>query len=82
MKNVIHTKEQAREFLIQEALNEINENSDFAKFNREVFCVLAKYGLNLKAKEENFLSGDEWSNPACRGVLVKRVEQFLKKNII
>ena len=82
MKNVNHTKEQAREFLIQEALNEINENSDFANLNRDVFCVLAKYGLNLKAKEEIFFSGDEWSNPAYRGVLVKRVEQFLKKNII
>lgn len=82
MKNIIHTKEQAREFLIQEALNEINENSDFSKFNSDVFCVLAKYGLNLKAEGENFFSGDEWSNPSQRDILIKRVEQFLIKNII
>ena len=82
MKNLIHTKEQARAFLIQEALNEINEVIDFSKFYTRVFCVFAKYGLLLDAKEEDFLSGVEWSNPACREILIKRVKQFLIKNIV
>ena len=82
MKNVIQTKEQAREFLVQNALDEINENTNFSKFYTKVFCVFAKYGLLLEAKEESFLSGDEWSNPVRREYLIKRVEQFLKKHII
>jgi hypothetical protein len=32
----------------------------------------------MKAKEEELLSGDEWSNPACRKNLIKWMEQFLK----
>ena len=75
------TKEQAREFLKKEALKEINNVSDFTRFQTRVFCVIAKYGMQLEAKEEGLLSGDEWSNPACKDVLVKRVEQFLDNHI-
>lgn len=82
MNNIHHTKEEAREFLKQEALNEICSVSDHSKFHGQVFCVFAKYGLQLTAKEENFFSGDEWSNHDCRDVLIKRVKQFLDKHII
>ena len=74
-------KEQAREFLKQCALNEISENTDFTHFYRSVFCVFAKYGLQLTAKKEEFFSGDEWSNPNCRDVLIEKVKQFLNKHI-
>lgn len=80
--NIKHrTKEQAREFLKQCALDEISENTDFTHFYRNIFCVFAKYGLQLEAKEEEFFSGDEWSNPACKDALIKRVEHFLDKHI-
>jgi len=35
----------------------------------------------MKAKEEDFFSGDEWSSPSQRENLIKRVEQFLVKHI-
>jgi len=76
-----HTVEQAREFLRQEALNEICSVSDYSKFHDQVFCVFAKYGLQLTAKERGFFSGDEWSNPDCRYLLIIRVKQFLDKHI-
>ena len=76
-----HTKDQARKFLKQEALKEIHEINDFTRFHTRVFCVIAKYGLQLNAKTENLLSGDEWNNPACRKMLIKRVELFLDKYI-
>ena len=75
------TKEQAREFLKQEMLKEICNVSDFTRFHTRVYYVIAKYGLQLKAKEEGFFSGVEWSNPACRDILIKKVEQFLDKDI-
>ncbi|TES96001.1 MAG: hypothetical protein E3J90_08875 [Promethearchaeota archaeon] len=81
MTSNVHTKEQAREFLKQEALKEIHEITDFNRFHTRVFCVIAKYGFQLIAKEEGLLSGDEWSNPSCREKLVKRVERFLDKHI-
>ena len=76
-----HTKEQAREFLKQEALKEINKKSDFTGFHGRVFGVIAKYGLQLEAKEEGLLTGEEWSNPDCRDELIMRVKQFLDKHI-
>ncbi len=75
------TNEQAREFLKREALNEINEKTDFTKFQGRVFCVLAKYGLQLEAKKEDFFSGAEWSNSESREALIKQVKQFLDKHI-
>ena len=81
MNNNSHTKEQARQFLKQQALNEISYISDFTNFYRRTYYIVAKYGLQLKAKEEELFSGDKWRNPALRVVLIKRVEQFLHKYI-
>ena len=81
MTSNIHTKEQAREFLKNEALKEISDGSDFTLFQTRAFCVIAKYGLQLDAKKEELFSGDEWSNPTCKGELVKKIEQFLNKHI-
>ena len=75
------TNEEARELLKQEALKEIRSVSDFIKFHGQVFCVIAKYGFQLKAKEKNLLSGHEWSNPAFKDILLEKVEHFLDKNI-
>lgn len=81
MSNKPLTREQAREFLKKCALDEISEVTDFTQFHTQVFCVFAKYGLQLEAKEEGLLSGDEWSNPAFKGILLEKVEHFLDKHI-
>jgi len=71
----------ARKFLKQEALKEISEVSDFTRLQARVFCVVAKYGLQLTAKEEGLLSGDEWRDPTSRDMLMEKVEQFFDKHI-
>ena len=81
MNSKNHTIHQAREFLKQEALKEICGSIDFTKFQGQVFCVVAKYGLQLEAKKENLLSGDEWNNPAFKDILIKRVTQFLDTHV-
>lgn len=81
MNIISHTSEQARQFLKQQALNEIYDISDFTNFYRRTFYIVAKYGLQLKAKEDGLFSGDEWHDPARRDVLIKRMEQFLNKHI-
>ena len=75
------TKEQAREFLKQEALKEIKDCKDFTKLQGRAFCVVAKYGLQLEAKKEGLLTGDEWIDPNCVGLLVKKIELFFDKHI-
>ena len=82
MNIINHTSEQARQFLKQQALNEIYDNFDFTNFYRRTFYIVAKYGLQLKAKEDELFSGDEWRDPTRRDVLIKRMEQFLNKYII
>lgn len=81
MSSKHHTVEQAREFLKQEVLKEINRKVDFTGFHSRVFCVIAKYGLQLSAKEEELLSGDEWTNPECKDILMKKVIRFFDKHI-
>ncbi len=81
MEAKTHTKEQARQFLKQHALSEISDTSDSTRFYTRVYYVIAKYGLQLEAKEEELFSGDEWSNLECKEVLVKKVECFLDKHI-
>jgi len=81
MSSKNHTIQQAREFLKQEALKEISEISDFTLFKTRVFCVIAKYGLQLDAKREEIFSGDEWSKPDSIKILIKKIEQFLDRHI-
>ena len=81
MSRINHTKEQAREFLKQEAIKEITKISDFTRFHTRVFYVIAKYGFQLEAKEEGLLSGEEWSNPASKDILMKKVIKFLDRHI-
>ena len=81
MNYISHTNEQARRFLKQQTFNEIYDISDFSNFYRRTYHIVAKCDLQLKAKEEEIFSGDEWRNPARGNALVKRVEQFLNKHI-
>ena len=75
------TKEQARAFLKQEAMKEILGVSDFTRFHTRVFYVVAKYGLQQEAKKEGLLSGDEWSDPTSKDLLMEKVEQFFDRHI-
>ncbi len=81
MNHTHHTKEQAREFLKQEAMKEILEVSDFTRFHTRVFCVIAKYGFQLEAKGEELFSGDEWSDAASKDLLVEKIKHFLDKHL-
>ena len=82
MNRINHTKEQAREFLKQEAIKEITKISDFTRFYTRVFCVIAKYGFQLEAKKEGLLSGGEWSDPDCKDFLIQKIKGFLDKHIV
>ncbi len=78
MKNQIA---QARNLLIQSALDDILSVEDFKDLYRHAYYVIAKLGLQLKAKEEQLFKGKEWSNPRCKEYLIKKLKEFLVRYI-
>ena len=73
--------QQARRELIQQALDEICETSNFNNLLSTTFYVLAKFWLHIKAEKENLFSGEEWSDPNCRDVIIEKIKAFLIKHI-
>ena len=73
--------EQAREMLVQQALDDVRATPDFSDFYLHAYYVIAKLGLLLKAKEENLFAFEEWSNPECKDELMKKIKKFLIKNV-
>jgi len=43
-----------------------------------VVCVVAKYGLQLEAKEEGIFNGDEWSDSDCNKLKTAK-KKFTKR---
>ena len=75
--NVENNKvEQARNLLVQMALDEICSEEIFSDFDRHAYYVIAKMGLQLKAKEEQLFTGKEWSNPRSKDYLIKKLKIF------
>ena len=72
---------QARWSLIQQALDEVCNVPDYRNFRSNTFCVIAKFGLQLKAKEEKLFETGDWHNRECRDDLMQRSCIFLTRHI-
>jgi len=81
MTAISNKVKQARWSLIQHALDEIYNVPDYSNFYSNTFCVIAKFGLQLKAKEERLFGTGDWHNPECRDELIEKVKVFLIKYI-
>lgn len=62
-------------------MKEIVNISDFTRFHGLVFSVVAKYGLQREAKDEDLLSGDEWNDPVCKNMLMDKIARFFDTHI-
>lgn len=72
---------QARNLLVQLALDDICSVENFSDFFLHAYYVIAKLGLQQIAKKEHFFEGKEWSNPHCKDYLIKILETFLINHI-
>ncbi len=72
---------QARQSLIEHAFEEICNVPSYSDFRSNTFCVIAKFGLHLKAEEEKLFKTRDWYAPECKGELLKKVKAFLIKYI-
>ena len=70
---------EARRSLVQGAIDEIVKVQDFSNFRVTAFCQIAKFGLQMKAKEDKLFSTDSWGNPNCRNELIEKVREFLTR---
>lgn len=56
-------------------------NKTYSHESLRAFYQIAKFGLQLKAREEKPFASDNWSNPQCKDELIKKVEKFLVKHL-
>jgi hypothetical protein len=67
-----------KEFL-DKIINELRATPESYNFRHSAFSTVAKFGLQLKAKQEKLFENEDWSNPKLREELVHRIERFLEK---
>jgi len=61
----------------QEILDSIRNTPKYCSFYSHVFNKFAALGLQRKAKKEGFFENEDWSNPAKKEVLMKKIKKFL-----
>ncbi|TKJ20454.1 MAG: hypothetical protein CEE43_12310 [Promethearchaeota archaeon Loki_b32] len=71
---------QARWSLIQQTFDKVCNVPNYSDFRSNTFCVIAHLGLQLIAKEEGLLNGEDWHNPECNEKLLEKVKAFLIKH--
>lgn len=72
---------QARNSLVEQALNEVRTIPKYSNFFLHTYYVIAKLGLQRKAKEEGLLETEDWNKEECKDALFERIKQFLIKYI-
>ena len=72
---------QARRELIQQAFNEICDVPSYSSLYMRAFYVIAKFGLQLKAKEERLFETEGWDEPQYRVELLRKLKDFLNRYI-
>lgn len=73
--------EQKRRDFLEEVVDEIRNVPEHDNFYLKAFYVIAKFGLQLKAKQEKLFENEDWNNFKCRNELIKKIEDFLERNI-
>ena len=69
------------EILIQSALDDIRNVPDYSDSYLHARYVIAKLGLQLRAREEVLFASEKWSISECKDELIKKIEKFLIKNV-
>jgi len=72
---------QAREDLIEDALDEISNIPAYSNFYINTYYVIAKLGLQRKAKVEKLFEDADWNDVKFRDELLERIKHFLIKYI-
>ena len=74
--NSLDMEQKKKDFIIQ-IINELRNTPKSHNFHHTAFSTIAKFGLQLKAKQEKLFEGEDWNNPKIRKDLVQKIERFL-----
>lgn len=71
--------EQIRKEFFEQLFNEVCNVPSYSNFHSNNFNVVAKLGLQLKAKEERLFENGDWEDLGSRDELLKKIKDFLIK---
>ena len=69
--------EKKRRDFLDQIIEELRNTPQSNDFYLSAFYTVAKFGLQLKAKQEKLFDGEGWNNPKFREQLLQKVERFL-----
>ncbi len=72
---------QARKELVQQIMDKIRDNRDFARFYEHVQVVFTHIGLYYTPEMQDFLNSRNWDNPIKFNDYIKDIKVFLAKII-
>ena len=72
--------EQIRKEFVEQLFNEVCNVPSYSNFYSNTFNVIAKLGLQLKAKEERLFETGDWEDLDSRDELLERIKNFLIKH--
>lgn len=78
---IMSSVKQARKSLIDHALNEIRNIPNYSDFYKHTYYVIAKLGLQRKAKKEALFETADWNSLERRNAIFAKIERFLFKYI-
>jgi hypothetical protein len=73
--------EEIRKSFVNQLFEEFLHVPSYSNFYSHAFNVIAKIGLQLKAKKEGLFTNYDWFNPFLREVLLTKVYEFLDSYI-
>lgn len=73
--------ERVRKNLIDHVLNDIRNIPNDSNYRSDVYYVIAKLGLQRKAKQEKLFEIGDWDKIECRDAIFERVKDFLVRYI-
>ncbi len=79
-KNGNRIKVNKRAQFTQEILDSIRNAPKYCSFYSHVFSRMAALGLLRKAKKKKLFENEDWSNPANKERLMRKIEKFLIEN--
>ncbi|MBY8989086.1 MAG: hypothetical protein KGD61_11580 [Candidatus Lokiarchaeota archaeon] len=69
--------EKKRRDFLDQIIDELRNTPQSNDFYLSAFSTVAKFGLQLKAKQEKLFDGEDWNNLKIRKILLQKLERFL-----
>jgi hypothetical protein len=73
-------QDQKRRNFLKEVVDEIRNVPPHEDFYLKACYTVTRFGLRLKANQENLFENEDWNNYENRDELIKKIEDFLERH--